>query len=672
MFPSLAFAGLLSLSLGAGSLHPGDDDLAFYTSILSNSNIEIEVRTNAVSRMLRLGGELPERTISEMARSGDEQVVEAIARALIESGPPSPLLSDSLVSVLPVTTPGNGALIGTTLSRLGDPVLESILELHREQTASEGSRLGLIRAIASFQSRLAVDSLILFLQQPCSSEELSATLQGLREITRLELGNDVASWVGWWNAVGEMPLEQAIGAVSRDREQRLKEQDEQIDSLFRKNQAIGDRLQQVLADWFITLPEDQREPALRELLGEQLVYVRMFAGQQVQRMLRNGVTPEPKTIDQIMRMLDDEDSALRILAAQLGAAMRVEGLADRLALSVSQEKDPQVAALMIEQIALDPSPAAFDPVLVRLGDPVAAQASARALARMVAAGMVPEDWAERSLSSIRTVHASYRSPSSAELLVLAGTPEDLDRAVADLEHESLAVRRASANAFVERGRFDCVLERSSDPAIRPAAIRALDLVESSTESLTLLLSLEPTEAEIGQWRQVVENHAARFPTERKVEIDDLLAMDERVPSQLRLEVLAAARSSLGETADLELRLPILDRETELLVEDSRWQDVSDSLFGVDCSTHETLRVRLFIAHIRLGDFEGAEQVESTPEPWITLLDGTIKEAPAEAAVIATEIEQRFGDQLDEAQRERLSSIARSLAVASGSDLDIDA
>ncbi|MAJ46416.1 MAG: hypothetical protein CBC35_03760 [Planctomycetes bacterium TMED75] len=660
----LALSSLMSLMLGSASVCSADDDLAFYTSILSNSDIQIEVRSNAVSRMLRLGGELPERTISEMLRSGDDQVIQAIAQALVGAGPPSPLLTDSLITVLAVTTPDNGALIGTTLSRHGDPVLESVLELHEKQRAADGSRIALIRSVAAFQSRLAVDSLVTFLKEPSSSEELAAALRGLREITRLELGNDVSSWVGWWNAVGDMPLEQAIGAVSRDREQRLLEQEQQIALLNQKNQSIGERLQQVLADWFITLPEDQKEPALRQLLAEELVYVRMFAGLQVQRMLRNGVTPESDTIDQIMRLLDDDESALRILAAQLGSAMRVDGLADRLAASITAEDDPQVASMLIEQIVLDPSPAAFTPVLFRLNDPVTAQSSARALARLVDVGMVPDDWAVRSLESIRGLHSSHPMPSSAALLVLAGEPEDLDRAVNDLEHESLAVRRASANAFVVRGRFDEVLARSDDPAIRPAAIRALDLVEPTTQSLDHLLSLTPSDAEVNQWKKVVENHAARFPIDQRIDVDDLLSKDDRVPRQLRLQVLAAALSSFGEGAPSELQWAILDRQTELLVEEVRWQEISDTLFGLDCSGHDSLRLRLFIARIRLGDFEGAAQVESNPQLWINLLDGTFKVAPAEAAVIAIEIEQRFGEQLNEAQREQLEFISQSLAVAS--------
>ena len=669
--PLLVSAGLLSVMLGSGPIRPADDDLAFYTSILRNSNIQIEVRANAVSRMLRLGGELPERTISEMLRSGDEEVVQAIAQALVEAGPPSPLLTGSLVTVLAVTTPANGALIGTTLSRHGDPVLESILELHEDQREANAPRIALIRSVSAFQSRLAVDSLVTFLKQPSSPEELAAVLRGLREITRLELGSDVSSWVGWWNAVGDMPLEQAIGAVSRDREQKLLEQEERIELLNEVNQAIGERLQQVLADWFITLPEEQKEPAVRQLLVEELVSVRMFAGLQVQRMLRNGVTPESETVDQIMQLLDDDESALRILAAQLGAAMRVKGLADRLALSVAAEEDPQVASMLIEQIALDPSPAAFEPVLDRLNDPVAAQSSARALARLVDAGMVPDDWAARSLESIRGLHRSYRIPSAAGLLVLAGEPEDLDRAIDDLDHESLAVRRASANAFVVRGRFDEVLARSDDAAIRPAAMRALDLMKPTTTSLGQLLSLTPSDAEINQWKQVVENHAARFPIDQRVNVDDLLSADERIPRQLRLQVLAAARSSFGDGIPSELHWAILDRQTQLLIVEARWQDVSDTLFGVDCTEREPLRLRLFIARIRLGDFEGAQQVESNPQPWINLLDGTFKVAPAEAAIIATEIEQRFGEQLNEAQRERLESISQSLAVASVLELDTD-
>ena len=216
-----------------------------------------------------------------------------------------------------------------------------------------------------------------------------------------------------------------------------------------------------------------------------------------------------------------------------------------------------------------------------------------------------------------------------------------------------------------RGLFDGVLARSEDPAIRPAAIKAFGLMDPVEDSLDRLLALTPTDSELDQWKLALEAHAARFPIERKIEVDDLLAGDSRVPRQVRLEILTAARSSINPQDAPALHISIIDRETELLIDESRWQDVTDVLFGVDWSTHEHIRVRLFLAKVRLGDFEGAQLVESTPQPWINLLDGTIDVAPAEAAVIAAEIEERFGAQLDSIQRERLDSITRTLAIASG-------
>ena len=655
----------LSLAVGIGPNRPADDDLEFYTSILSNSNIEIQVRANAVTRMLRLGGELPERTVANMLRTGDQQVIEAIALALSEGEVPNPPIAEALVAALADTTPENGALIGITLARLGEPALVSILDQYAAQSSLSGRRIALIRSLAAFESRLAVDSLVRILQEPTSPEELAAAVLGLRAITRLELGNDVSSWIGWWSAVGDMPLEQAIGAVTRDREQRLQDQEEQIQFLERRNELVGGRLQEVLADWFITLPESEREPAVWGLLEEELSYVRMFAGLQVQRMLRNGVTPQPRTVEHIMRMLDDEVSSLRILAAQLAAAMRVEGLGERLAAKIQVEQDPQVVSMLIEQIVLNPSPHAFKPVLKRLNDPIAAQSSARALARLVDAEMVPDDWASQSLSSIRILHETHRMPASSALLVLAGSPEDLERALLDLDDESPAVRRASAGAFVSRGLFDGVLARSGDPAIRPAAIKAFGIMDPAEDSLQRLLALTPLDSEMVQWKLSLEGHAARFPIEMKIEVDDLLSLDSRVPLQVRLEILSAARASINAQDTPELHLAIIDRETELLIAESRWQDVTDALFGFDCTDHERIRVRLFLAKVRLGDFEGAELVDSAPQSWINLLDGTIEVAPAEAGIIATEIEERFGEQLDSIQRERLDSITRTLAIASG-------
>ena len=119
------------------------------------------------------------------------------------------------------------------------------------------------------------------------------------------------------------------------------------------------------------------------MLADELAPVRLFAANQVQRMLRNGVSPDAQTIQAVTVLLDDRERSLRVIGAQLLAAMRVEGFSKRLALKIAEEVDSQVASVMLDQIALRPSPEAFEPILVRLEDPIASGAATRALARMV-------------------------------------------------------------------------------------------------------------------------------------------------------------------------------------------------------------------------------------------------------------------------------------------------
>ena len=663
---ALAVVLAIGTSLASPLLAP-DDDLEFLTAILRNDAVPSSVRTNAAVRLLRLGGEVSDEVLAESLRSGDPLQVEAVARALAENGEPRMFVAEALVEALETATPEIGVLAGRSLACLGDDQVAPLVLVASNPELSSDARVSAIRALGAFQSRVAVNALIELLPEARSPVELTAVTGGLRQITRIDLGEDPQRWRAWWDAVGDMPLEQAIGAASANRERQLEQQRERIDFLEAERAIIGSRLQTVLGAWFVTLPEDEREPRVREMLEDDMVFVRQFAGMQVQRMLRNGVSPEQQTIDAVMRLLDDEESSIRGLGAQLLSAMRVEGLANRLAKEVAEETDSQVAALMLEQIALRPSAAAFAPTLARLNDQVTASSAAKALSRLVAEGMVPEDWAEQARGSVRVLHAQSRTPAIAALLVLAGEPHDLEQALADLDHDSIAVRRASAFAFVTRGMYEEVARRGADEGVRPAAIQALVLLGPTRENFQNLLLIQPAESELPAWRKAVEDMAFRFPLSERLEIDDLLASDVRISTSMRVTLLSTALTAGPNELGDESRLPMLRRHTYLLETDNRWQEVAEVLVRSDFARDEELKLRLFTARMRLGDFEGAAVVEDSPQVWLDFLDGTIEVAPAEAVSIASEIQIRFDGTLSAEQRDYLESIARKLTIVNGTE-----
>ena len=657
----------ISWSIPSYAFSASDDDLGFLTAILRNGDVSTSVRTDAAIRLLRLGGTVSDEALAESLRSGDPAQVEAVARALALDGVPRLLVAEALIEALATSTPDVGSLAGLSLARLGDEQVASIVPIAENMELEKGARVGAIRALAAFESRRAVSALVVLLQNATTPEEVTAVTAALRQITRIDLGASPERWSAWWTAVGDMPLEQAIGAASADRERQLEEQGARITELEMERARIGKRLQAILGAWIVTLSEEDREVKVREMLEDELVHVRQFAGSQVQRMLRNGVSPQQATIDAVTRRLDDEDGSIRGLAAQLLAAMRVEGLAERLAKEVADEQDSAVAALMLEQIALRPSPDAFTPTLARLDDAVTAGAAAKALSRLVAEGMVPDDWAEQALGGIRRLHAETRTPAIAALLVLAGQPEDLQLATKDLDDDSIAVRRASAFAFVSRGMYEEVARRGGDEGVRPAAIQALVLMPPTRIHLQQLLAIEPAESELPAWRDAVRTMAVRFPLSDRLEVDGLLASDERISAKLRAGLLDAAQANLSLESMDETGFALLTRYTDLLVIDNRWQEVAEALSRPTFSLNEQLTMRLFTARIRLGDFDGAAMLESSPQVWFELLDGTIDVAPAEAASIAAEINARFDQQLNDEQRARLADISKKLAIANGTE-----
>jgi hypothetical protein len=648
-----------------------DDDLSFLSSILQNPDISTPTRTNAAVRLLRLGGPGAQSLLAESLQSGDSNQIEAVTRALSKNGPPSQVVAEALVASFKDARPGHGALAGRTLAQLGDSAVESIMVIARNPEASEHARIVAIDALGCFQSRAAVVALLELLVSSAFPEERAESMRSLREITRLDLGQQPERWRSWWEAAGAMPLEQAIGVAATDRGQQIEAQRQEIAELETLQATLSGRLQLVLEQWFITVVEDERSPQLRVMLTDELAPVRLFAANQVQRMLRNGVSPDDQTIQAVTVLLDDRERSLRVLGAQLLAAMRVEGFPKRLALEIAEEVDSHVASVMLDQIALRPSPEAFEPTLIRLEDPVASGAATRALARMVDSNMVPADWAERSLERIRKLHAESVTPATASLLVLAGKDQDLMIALADLDNDLAGVRRASAYAFVVRGRHEPVISRANDEGIRPAAIKALGVVAPTIENLKKLQDLDPGTSELPLWLDSLRQLAVRFPSARRIEVDEVLEGDPRIPRQLRADLLNAAMSSDLEGANGDAQIPLLDRYTLLLALDNRWQEVATTLGSQDLELDEVLNQRLFVARMRLEDFEGAQVVENSPEAWLRYLGGSIESAPAGAATIITEIRERFDDRLTQEQRARLDVISQQVTLVDGSAIDSD-
>lgn len=648
-----------------------DDDLSFLSSILQNPDIATPTRTNAAVRLLRLGGPGAQALLAESLESGDATQIEAVARALFENGPPSPVVADALVASFKDARPGHGALAGRTLARLGDGAVESIMVVARDSEASTTTRVVAIDALGCFQSRAAVVALLELLESTSVREERAEAMRSLREITRLELGEQPERWRSWWEAAGSMPLEQAIGVAATDREQQIEAQRTLITELETIQTALSDRLQLVLEQWFITIVEDERAPQLRMMLADELAPVRLFAANQVQRMLRNGVSPDAQTIQAVTVLLDDRERSLRVIGAQLLAAMRVEGFSKRLALKIAEEVDSQVASVMLDQIALRPSPEAFEPILVRLEDPIASGAATRALARMVDSDMVPEDWPDRSLKWIRQLHAESVTPATASLLVLAGEDEDLIIALADLDNVLASIRRASAYAFVSRGRHEPVIIRANDEGIRPAAIKALGVVAPTIENLRKLQELDPGTSELPSWLDSLRQLAVRFPSARRIEVDDVLGGDQRIPRQLRADLLNAAMSSDLKGANGDAQILLVERYTLLLAQDNRWQEVATTLGSRDIELDDVLNERLFVARMRLEDYEGAQTVEDSPDVWLQYLESSIESAPGGAATIITEIQERFNDRLSDEQRIRLVAISEQVTLVDGTAIDTD-
>ena len=650
-----------------------DDDLEFLTSVLATSEAP-DTRTNAALRLLRLGAPKADLVLAEAIRSGEPELVLVVARALADNGRPPQVVAEALVDVLKTGVVGIGPLAGRTLATLGEAQIQAILAVARSTEVEPPGRIAAIEALGAFRSKAALEPLIDLLHGSNEPEVIEAVTGSLNSITQFDFGSDRQTWLNWWDAVGMMPFEQAINPIAADREQLLGEQRNEIERLATERDLLSDRLQLVLSRWYITITDEgERSEQLRAMLADDIAAVRLFAGNQVDLMLRNGESPDQATINAVRALLGDDVGAIRVLGARLLNRLQVPDVSELLVAAVIEEADPQVAAVILDLIATRPGIEAFDPVVTRLDDPVVSAASSRALVQLIYAGTVPEDWRQQVRGPVLLMHETRVTPATAALLALLGGPSEIEASMKALDHESTDIRSSAARAFLHVRMDAPLLARRDDPVVRPFAIEAFGRQAPTMENLRDLLELEPIEQDLSTWHGSVVRLAGGAPIESRIMIDDLLMDRQGIPLALRSELLAAA---LGEQTttdeDARHRLEVLGRYTEVLAEDRRWIDVAKALGQPGLELDSPLLDRLFMARMQLQDFAGASQIHARPEPWISFLENR-RAAPEESTVdidkILVQIRERFGEQIGPELAPRLDALDGGSVRAEAEETD---
>jgi hypothetical protein len=639
-------------------------DLAVYRSVVVSPALPVEVRRVAATRLLQQGspadwlllcrGQAPNETtpgatIFAGAAESHPNLVEAIVAAAVGSGEES---LGCLASLLAMSGPSGEGM-----------VVRAILDAPRPLP----ERIAAVRLLGEAGTVSSAEWLVGVLEAGVAEQDLRvATVAALRSLSGREGGEDPAGWRRWlveWVAEREGPscesiVEELSARVDRAERERQRSAE--------RADRIADKLRAAHAAILLGLELPRRQEHLQQLLADDLELLRLFALEQIERMLRDGDQVNEETARRVLDRLADAGAAVRGRAArvlgQVGGASVPRTVSERLV----EETDAAVAIEYLRLLAERPAEGSFPALLARLPDAASADAAARALVRLESAGLMPVDWRRRTLETLRPLVEGRELPSSAlcRLWALAGDESDRERLLAILASEEPARRRAIAEAWARRGVLEPLLERSGDAAVYPALTAGIVEHRQTIDGLRLLRSTPAPEGSVETQGAAVGRLLQVLPLAELLAADDLLAQAAAAPPAWRLEAMRRVSEASAEELRPADREELLHRYCGLLLEQGRAAVAADLLENETLLRGQRLHGRLFEARILAGRFEQAAAQFAAASAWLDLLAELQSRGDAAAPAVAAEVGRRYWSAMTDPERERAASLGvRSQAEA---------
>lgn len=622
----------------------------------------------AAQELLALGLPQADEILRQAMRSGNRAQVLAVLRAMITEEQSLQPFMEVAVELLTTAQPEVQETLWRLLARNERALLADVSTIALDQQTPLEHRLNAIGAMGEFRTRDAADHLITLLDENRQEPEaiITAVCEALTRLTRLPYGNRPDTWRAWWVQARDQTREQwLVDQVQRLATERA-ELERELTLQRQRIHRIEQRVVEVLRDLFRAMPTDveQQLAPLPTLLDDELAVVREFAIERIRFVSRDHEIPGTLK-SALASRLDDPEASIRQRAARLLHELNYANLNEMLAARLANETIFDVIAAYVELLTARPTPAAADALIARLTDANLCDAAANAIWRIIEQfgddAMSPE--ARAALEAQLNEQLQNRtSPPLLRLSVYLMDQQQLDEAAAYLDHEDAGVRTAVAEAMARRSYVAPLVERSDDPAVYPTAVQAVASEEATIATLLRVLDMKPpTDATVTPWQGAISRLLARLPGPALVEADKLLVRS-KMPQAIRLDLLTRAMGLPAEDMTVahrsELALHLGQLRLERKQYDRAHQEL-ESITAVDASA-ELIDLK-FLAALCSGHFNRAAELRPEPELWIDALASVTETDPPLALRVQTEIDQRFGESLDEALRARLEALREQLS-----------
>jgi hypothetical protein len=646
-------------------------ELSFLRSILGNPTNAIETRRRAATKLLRLASPVGAATVVSLLDASAGEARDALGAVFRNAAAEDPDLASALVGSLAFAAVEDRTRIAETVVYTGVGIDAIVVEVAIDSSKQAEYRRAAIETLGRLPSRPSAEALLL-VTDPArkeSAELRSAAFRSLEALAGLPLGDDHAAWRVWWEREGgfdslERTCEERAEALSL----RLAQSERDRTVVDERADRTAARLRSALAELLLGMDLAARQERVQRLLADELPTLRAFAVEQVERMLRNGDRIGDEMTATLATLLDDPVPSLRGRSAKLLASLAWPSIGEEMAKRLAKEQDLAAALTSLEILGERPAEGSMSALLDRMEVAATAEAAARAVARLQAAGLAPVGWRERAAAIARRSLAESETPipAMARVFALSGEESDADTIEALLDAPDARVRRAVAEGWSRRGIFEPLASRSGDPAIYLPLAASLVELEPTLSGLDRMLGLTRPAESVGEYETVLLRFVNTLPVSSLLEADRLLA-EFGAPTAVRLEALKRAGAAVNGTAlSREVLEEAMERRTAILLSLGRVEEVADLLANEPLLPDQPLFGTLFEARLRAGRFDRAATQQPDPSEWIgvmTRIAGDPALAVA-ATAIAEEIVRRFGESLDESQLASIASHRAPIAPSS--------
>jgi hypothetical protein len=614
-------------------------------------DIDPEIRRQAAEEMIAM--DLPEATgrLAEALGSGEPTVELAVIDAMETAPEPVEGLMPAAVATLRDASGPRLEKLSLVLPRYGDPALDRVAVLARDQSEPPARRIGPIYALASFRTRESAVQLMHMLDEQRNEpqEIIASTGKSLERLTGLPYGSDAGQWRKWWDKLKDEPIEDWLRIMVLHLSQKTSELEREIHQQDRETDAIAERLATALRELFLTLPVEEQLARLPVLLDDELAPVRAFALGRVERRLRDSERIPDVVQQKLVERLTDpqEQPRTRLLAAMLLNDLNYHPTADLVAGVLVEEEDAEIAAGYLEILARRSTPSALNLMLLWLDDSTAGAAAADAVWAVLTNGYGDDDALPTIRRAARRAYQWQATPSHVRLLGAIGDDRDLEEVELHLDDVEPAMRRAAAEGLSFAGHLQPLRERVRDEEVYPFALRLVAQGPDDADTLRELAQLAPPEVHRLEWTQTVREAAGRLPPAELIEVDDMLESLPHVNGQLRADVLARVADLPPDALPADEMDALLGRLVRLRIELGDYQGAYDVVARANGeATSPDLQQLGFKAAVLSGHYDEAAAANGDARAWILLYDELTAERPSAAGAVRQEIGRRFGTMLE--------------------------